>query len=149
MQQQEQPGKHGAPYAPPNSPEYKTLIRQLDALLTKIEALPAGSTALPQLQNELKDLRERCRGVWLRDQGLDGIWLGVDGGSWSRWCDVAYEALNCKSEDYIWQSVSGELPGLFCLICSGGDHFLLRDGDGVKESLHRGLAEAPPDLLLL
>jgi CheY-like chemotaxis protein len=73
MQRQEQPGKHGAPYAPPNSPEYKTLIRQLDALLTKIEALPAGSTALPQLQNELEELRERCRGVWLRDQGLDGI----------------------------------------------------------------------------
>ena len=44
MQRQEQPGKHGAPYAPPNNPEYKALIRQLDALLTKIEALPAGST---------------------------------------------------------------------------------------------------------
>src|SRR3954468_21815891 len=30
---------------------------------------------------------------------------------------------------------------------SGGDHLLLCERDGVKEGLHRGLAEAPPTLM--
>lgn len=43
--------------------------------------------------------------------------------------------------------MSGELSGFACLKFSGGDHFLLCQRLGVKECLHRRLAEAPASLM--
>jgi hypothetical protein len=43
--------------------------------------------------------------------------------------------------------VSEELSGFACPILSGGDHFFLCQRLGVKECLHRRLAEAPASLM--
>src|SRR3954449_9307405 len=53
----------------------------------------------------------------------------------------------CSSLNLIGQLASGDRSGSSVGWRSGGDHLLLCERDGVKEGLHRGLAEAPPTLM--
>src|SRR3954471_24358118 len=53
----------------------------------------------------------------------------------------------CSSLNLIGQLASGDRSGSSVGWRSGGDHRLLCERDGVKEGLHRGLAEAPPTLM--
>src|SRR3954451_12631420 len=53
----------------------------------------------------------------------------------------------CSSLNLIGQLASGDRSGSSVGWRSGGDHLLLCERDGVKEGLHRGLAEAPAALM--
>src|SRR3954447_9424541 len=60
---------------------------------------------------------------------------------------LAIELQKCSSLNLIGQLASGDRSGSSVGWRSGGDHLLLCERDGVKEGLHRGLAEAPPTLM--